>query len=192
MLGVHVQDLTPELARAFGINANKGGVVTQVGTDSAAKKAGLKSGDIIIAVNDRLAENASAIRNAIGLVRIGQRVNLKVIRDGKTRIVSAVIAEPETAKIKATELHRHLAGSSLGNIEENHPLYGKVKGVLIYDVERGSAAMSAGLRKGDIITSVNRKNISNLKELKKLLKKNGKTLLLNIRRGNGAMFLFIQ
>lgn len=192
VLGVNVQDLSPELASAFGIDAHRGAVVTQTTSGSAAEKAGLRSGDIIVSVDGRKMENASAIRNAIGLIRIGQRVKLGIIRDGKEKTISAVIGEPETASMEAKELHRHLAGASLGNIEEDHPLYGKVAGVVVYEVESGSAAMSAGLRKGDIITSVNRVSIKDVGELKKALKGNSKALLLNIRRGNGALFLLIQ
>jgi len=191
-LGVHMQNLTPELAKAFNIDNGKGAVVSRVIEGSAADKANLKSGDIIISVNGSEIDNASDLRNAIGLLRIGQKVKLKLLRNGDKKTVIAVIAEPKTTKVEAKKLHRHLQGASLGDIDENHPLAGKANGVLVYDVERGSAAWSAGLRKGDIITSVNRKRIENLEELREVVKRNGKSLLLNVRRGNGAMFLFIQ
>ncbi len=191
-LGVHIQNLTPELARAFDLDNGKGAVVSRVIEGSAADKAKLKSGDIITSVNGSEIDNASSLRNAIGMLRVGQRVKIKLLRNGKQQTAFVVIAEPETTRVEAEKLHRHLQGASLGEIDENHPLSGKANGVLVYDVERGSAAWSAGLRKGDIITSINRKRVENLDALKEALGHNGKSLLLNVRRGNGAMFLFIQ
>lgn len=192
LLGVHIQNLTPELAKAFNIGARKGAVVTRVIERSAAEKAKLKSGDVITSINSHKVKNASDLRNTIGLLRIGQKIKLNIIRNGKQKTAYAVISEPETTKVEAKKLHRQLEGASLGDIEENHPLFGKVTGVLVHDVEQGSASWSAGLRRGDIITSVNRNRVKNIGDLKKVMKRNGKSLLLNVRRGNGALFLFIQ
>lgn len=191
-LGVHIQNLTPELARAFNIDNGKGAVVSRVIEGSAADKAKLKSGDIIISVNGSEIDNASNLRHAIGMLRVGQRVKIELLRNGKKKTAFVVIAEPKATRVEAEKLHRHLQGASLGEIDENHPLAGKANGVLVYDVERGSAAWSAGLRKGDIITSINKRKVENMEELREAVKRNGKSLLLNVRRGNGAMFLFIQ
>ncbi len=191
VLGVQVQDLTPELAQAFSIPEQRGVVISAVVPGSAAEKAGLKTGDIIIAINGRAVDDSADVRNTIGLIRVGSRVELKILRDGKERIIRATIGEERHAEIRGDELHPYLAGAILGNIGENSPLYERVKGVVVVDISPGSRAWRAGLRKGDVITSANRRPVANLKQLRKAVK-NKDSLLLNIQRGNMALFLLLR
>ncbi len=191
MLGVQVQDLTPELAQAFDIPNRKGVVITAVIPGSAAEKAGLKPGDIIVAINDRPVEDSADVRNTIGLIRVGSRVKLTILRDGKERTIHATIGEEQRSEIAGEEIHPYLKGAVLGEIGENSPLYERVKGVVVVDVAPGSRAWRAGLRKGDVILSANRRPVSNLKQLRKAVK-GKKALLLNIQRGNAALFLLLR
>ena len=191
VLGVQVQDLTPELAQAFAIPEQRGVVISAVVPGSAAEKAGLKTGDIIIAINGRAVDDSADVRNRIGLIRVGSRVESKILRDGKERIIRATIGEEQHVEIKGGKLHPYLAGAILGNIGENSPLYERVKGVVVVDVSPGSRAWRAGLRKGDVITSANRRPVSNLKQLRKAVKSKDR-LLLNIQRGNMALFLLLR
>lgn len=85
-----------------------------------------------------------------------------------------------------------MQGATFGNIEEDSPLYGKVEGVQVVNVKRGSPAAITGLRPGDIITSLNREDIKDLAGLKKIARNKQKALLMNIQRGNTAMFIVIQ
>jgi Do/DeqQ family serine protease len=190
-LGAQAQDLTPELARAFNLkNGHGGAVVTQVTPDSAADKAGLRTGDIIVELNGKPVDDASDVRNVIGLLRIGQRVEMKVLRDGKTRNLVAVVSEARTAKKEGKSLHKKLQGAQFGNIPEDSRLHGRIEGILVLNVEKGSPAARAGIRKGDIITSANRNKIKSLADFRKAIKGSRK-LLLNIRRGNAALFLYL-
>lgn len=190
-LGAQAQNLTPELAQAFDLkNGHGGAVITQVDPDSAADKAGLKTGDIVIELNGKPVDDASDVRNVIGMLRIGQRVELKVLRDGKPRKLVAVIAEPQTAKKEGTSFHPKLKGAHFGNIQEGSRLYGRIEGIVVLKVENGSPAAMAGLRKGDVIISANRKKIKSLAEFTAAIKGSRK-LLLNIRRGNAALFLYL-
>jgi len=191
-LGIYIQNLTPDLARAFGIKIDHGAVVSQVSPKSSAEKAGIKSGDVITAVNGKPIRNASALRNMIGLLPIGQKVDLELIRDGKQMNITAKIGEPQQEKQEAKELNKRLEGAVLGELDEGNPMYGKVHGVLVVDVTANSPAWVAGLRKGDIITSVNRIPVNNLAEMKSALNKGRNGILMNIRRGNGALFLLLQ
>jgi serine protease Do/serine protease DegQ len=191
-LGIYIQNLTPDLARAFGIKIDHGAVVSQVSPKSSAEKAGIKSGDVITAVNGTPIRNASALRNMIGLLPIGQKVDLELIRDGKKMNITAKIGEPQQEKQEAKELNKRLEGAVLGELDEGNPMYGKVHGVLVVDVTANSPAWVAGLRKGDIITSVNRIPVNNLAEMKSALNKGRNGILMNIRRGNGALFLLLQ
>jgi Do/DeqQ family serine protease len=192
-LGVYIQDVTPELAKAFDIeNIKKGAVVAQVVKGSAADKAGLKVGDVIVAVNDKPVEDSTDLRNKIGLMRVGQSLTLDIIRDGSRQTIKATIAEPEEDKMAASKISDQLSGAVLGTIQEDHPLYGRVEGVQVLSVDEDSDAWNAGLRKDDIIVSVNRVPVKTLEDVKKAAKKSRDGLLLNVRRGQGALFLLLK
>lgn len=191
-LGAQAQDLTPELVQAFELqNGHGGAVVTQVTPGSAAAKAGLQAGDIVVEVNGKPVRNASDLRNYIGLLRVGQKVDMVVLQEGKRKALSATVEEPEQASQTGKALHPHLEGAQFSDIREGHPLHGRIEGVLLEDVAQGSPAWRAGLRKGDVIVSANRKRISNLAELGQVIG-GSRTLLLNIQRGNTALFLYLQ
>ena len=192
-LGAQAQDLTPQLAQAFNIPFRRGAVVSHVEKGSPADLAGLRSGDIVTEINDKAVRNADMLRNNMGLLRIGQSVKMKVLRDNKILTLTATVAEQNELKesIKGKKLHAHLSGTELQNIQPGSKLYGRIEGVIISDVESGSPAAGTGLRRGDIITSANRNNIKNITELQTAIAKN-KSLLINIRRGNASLFLFLQ
>ncbi len=192
-LGAQAQDLTPQLAEAFNIPFRRGAVVSYVEKGSSADRAGLKPGDIVTQINGKTVRNANMLRNSMGLLRIGQTVQMKVLRDKKTLMLKATVAEQDKSKdsIKGEKLHAQLSGTELQNIQPSSKLYGRIEGVIISAVEPGSIAARTGLRRGDIITSANRKNIKNIAELQTAIAKN-KGLLINIRRGNGSLFLFLQ
>ncbi len=191
-LGVMIQNITPDLAEALGIKHDTGAVIAQVVEGSAADKAGLKVGDVVTAVNGKAVHNAAQLRNAVGMLRVGEKISLEIVRDGRKRTIKARIAEPQRTRAEAAGLPEKLSGAVLGMIEPSHPLAGKVEGVEVIDVERGSPAARAGLRKGDIILSVNRKSVKNVEDVRRAAQKNAHGILLNIRRGNGALFLVIR
>ena len=169
MLGVQIQDLTPELAEAMDVNAGSGALISSVVEGSAAFKAGLKEGDIITAIDNIDVTDASTLRNRVGLKRIGETITLAVLRDGKAMAVKATIGDMPEAAVATEEDLPRLAGAHFGaGIPDNHPLLGSVEGVYISDVEAGSAAWRAGLRPGDVIVSVNKKAVKSVKELAKL------------------------
>jgi len=190
-LGAQAQDLSPQLAQAFGIPMQRGAVVTSIVADSAADKSGLKPGDIITNINGRQIKNANVLRNAIGLLRIGKVVTLKILRDGNAISLSAKIEKSIVTTLNGVDLHKKLAGALLGNIDQNSPLYKRIEGVIFNEVKNGSPARAAGLRRGDIIVSANRIPITNITELMDIAA-NSEELLLNLRRGNGALFLYLQ
>lgn len=192
-LGVTAQDLTPELAQAFGLKAQRGTVVAEVIQGSPADRAGLKVGDIIKSVNGRKILSSADVRNHIGLLRVGETVNLEILRDGRQLTITAAIEAPNLTELEGGRLHPQLAGARFSNIEEGLPQYGRSMGVLLSALDPRSPAAQNGLRQGDIVTSVNRTPVRNINELEGLLRNSGTTgLLLNIQRGNGALFLLIR
>lgn len=191
VLGVTVQNLTPELAKALDISQNEGAVVGSVTPDSGADKAGIKPGDVIIAVNDKPVNSTRDLVNTIGLLRVNEEVKLTLLRDGKRLDLSAEVGDPAEAGGGTGGVHPKLAGAQFAELSEASPLYGTVKGVLVARVDPRSPAATVGLRPGDVIMSVNRRPVTKLREFLNAVK--GKdTLLLNVRRGNGAFFIVVN
>ena len=196
-LGVGGQNITPELAKALGVDVDQGVVVTQVTPDSPAEKAGLKERDVITQVDGKKIDDFSALANAIGLRAPGDKVNLTILRDGDTKQISATLAKASDladAGSAATggALSDRLQGAEFGPLTDDNDLAGQVEGVVVTNVQRGSPAAQAGLRPGDVITSVNRQPINSVSQLHKLAGPDVKQLLLHVYRGNGALFLLIQ
>ncbi len=190
ILGISVQDLTPEIAEAFAIERSAGALIAQVAPNSAAAEAGLQPGDVVTAVNGREISDANAMANAIGLLRIGDRVEIQYVRDGRLQETTAVVADPEAGQVSARALHPALAGASFGELDERSPLFGRVRGVLVTDVEPRSRAAEY-LREGDVVLSVNREQITSLEDFRRRVERAGE-LLLNIQRGNGAFFVLLR
>ncbi len=197
LLGVQIQDLTPELASAFGVNVKRGAVIAQVVPDSAASQAGVKAGDIIIGVNGQSIDNSASLRNYIGLKRPGDTAKLKVIRGQKTLTLKAIIGGNKTLSattpaqtppqaFNGQKLHPSLEGAHFGQ-------NGKDKGVQVLSVTKASPAWQAGLRDGDLIIAINRKPVNSINDLKKqAIKKNNQSIALNIHRGNSALFVVLR
>src|SRR6056297_2077653 len=191
LLGVNIYDITPDIAEAYGIEETTGAMVSQVVPESAADKAGIEAGDIIRKVDGETIENANALRNTIGLKRSGATVTLEILRDGKKRTVKATLGEQaRTAQLDAQEIHPGLQGAEFETLDPATPDYEGQSGVLITSVAPGSPAAQRGLRTGDLITGVNREKVSNLADLQEHAQ--GRSLLLNIRRGNANLLLPIR
>ncbi len=194
-LGVQLQDLDSDLAEAFGLNEQQGAVIVNVVEGSPAAKAGLKAGDLVVAVNGKPVRNASALRNQVGLLRIGDEVNLEVLRKGalgrndRVRITAALSERLDQAASGSSLRNPRLEGARFGEIPERSPAYGEVEGVLILEVKRGSRAWQNGLREGDIVLSVNQVPVSNLQEFLIQVNKIQSAVLLHVLRGTSAAFI---
>ena len=185
-LGVIVQDLTSELATALGIEFVSGALISQVLPNSAAQEAGLEEGDGVISVNGRLTNGASSLRNVIGLARAGEVIEIKYLRDGATFLKKVKIRAIQTEVSLKERTDGFLAGVTLGESSEAE------SGVVVLKVERETKAWSAGLRPQDLILSINRIKINKLEDVEKAITLNTSGILLNIRRGNSALFIVIR
>lgn len=192
LLGVEVQDLTPELARQFKLKPGTGGaLITQVVKGSAAAKAGLKVGDVVVEVNGQPVRNSNMLRNYVGIQRVGTALKLVIYRNGKRLVINAKVGHKTAAMIAQTEGHKKL-GAKFSNIKSSSPLYGQVKGVQVDSVSRNGQAAQAGLRPGDVITAVNRRPVADLAQFYQALHAYKGTLLLTVRRGDMVFFTTIR
>ena len=191
MLGVTIQDLTPELAEAFGVDRQRGVVITQVVEDSAAEKAGLKSGDVVTAVDGRPVNRAADLRNKVGMAPVGEKVTLSILRDGKKKDVTATISESNRETAGGEAVSRFLEGASLRDLRQGELQHAE-SGVLVDAVERASPAWRAGLRQGDVIINANRKDVVDMKELRSAVEDKDATLLLRVNRNGGIFFVVVR
>tara|TARA_Y100001001_G_scaffold101728_1_gene99474 strand:- start:63 stop:1469 length:1407 start_codon:yes stop_codon:yes gene_type:complete len=191
MLGVTIQDLTPELAEAFGVDRQRGVVITQVVEDSAAEKAGLKSGDVVTAVDGRPVNRAADLRNKVGMAPVGEKVTLSILRDGKKKDVTATISESNRETAGGEAVSRFLEGASLRDLRKGELQHAE-SGVLVDAVERASPAWRAGLRQGDVIINANRKDVVDMKELRSAVEDKDATLLLRVNRNGGIFFVVVR
>ena len=186
MLGVRLSNnFTPSIADNLGLENARGALVSEVTSGSPAEQAGIKALDVITSINGRNIANASELRNAIGLLRIGEKVELGLIRDGKPRRVTATIGERDGADGDgAAQIHPAFEGAALTNAANN-------TGVLVENVADGSPAQQAGLRANDMILAIGRVRVTNLDQLRQAV--NGaQAFALTIRRGNSTLVFTIQ
>ncbi len=186
LLGVTTQDLTPELVKAFNLKNKQGAAISRIENNSPAAKAGLEPGDIIVAANGRPIKNSHDIRNIVGLMQIGDNVELEYFRDNAKKQVTATIGKQEAPQLSGDKLHRSLQGTVL-----SAPLKSQIEGVLIEKIDTTSNAWRVGLRPGDVIVSANRYRVRNLEELKQVVDPNG-ALLINIQRGQEGFFVVLK
>jgi len=185
VLGVNIQTLTPDIAESMGLDNTQGALVSQVLDGSAAEKAGLKAGDVVTAINGRAVKDAAGLRNTIGLLSVGDRVEIALLRDGKAQRVTAVVAERDTAaESKASGAHAGLEGAELADAANGG-------GVVIRSIAEGSPAAQRGLRANDVIVGVGRTRITNLDEFNRATE-DAAAFVLQIRRGSAVLVIPIR
>ncbi len=190
-LGGQTQDLTPELAEAFGLTQHNGAVIVNVAPGSPAAEAGLMAGDVVLSVNGKKIDNSSDLRNHVGMLRVGDKVKFDILRAGERLRIEAKIGEIEADKKAMSLKNPRLAGATFAEIDEDSPFYGQVKGVLVLSVERGGRSWKNGLRDGDVVTSVNKEPVTDLKEFLAAVNQDN-NLLFRVRRGNSAAYLIMK
>lgn len=186
--GATAQDVTPELARALGVPVNEGAMLVDVATGAPAEKAGLKRGDVITAINGRPVRGSADLRNQLGLVPVGDVVELRVLRDGKAITAKVTIEAPQTGLTSGRQSVPELVGGRFGTLARN----GRPEAVAVVEVEQGSPAWQTGLRAGDIIVGVNRRKVRTVEELGSQLRANPRPVTLNLLRGDFEVALVIR
>ena len=186
LLGVNIQDIDSEAARTLNIETEGGALVSRVFPDSAAEKAGIEVGDVIIGINDKAIKSATELRNTVGLLRSGDNVSIRYIRDNKKQTTSAVLGSAAEQMLSGADIHPGLAGASFSPASTSSE-----SGVEVTAVEEGSPAAQRGLRAGDVITAVNRVLVRDLNDLREIAR-NNRILFLLIQRGDRSLMLQIR
>lgn len=184
MLGIMGQELTPDLAKTFASSANKGAFVSQVLPNSAADKAGIRAGDVIVAMEAKAVNSFAELRAKVATAGVGTKIKLTISRDGKKKDVYVTLGESSLKSMAAKSLHPVLEGAELSSEEE---------GVTVSKLEKRSPAARAGLMEGDVIIGVNRQRVKDLSQLESVIKASkSKTLALNIKRGSASLYLVVN
>jgi len=191
IVGQSIDD--PKLAKALGLANTRGAVVAQVVAGSPADKAGIKLQDIIVEANGHELRDFNELRNMVGLMRVGDKLELKILRDGRPQAITVTVGKDTEQALAGRGLHPALAGATFAPVDEsNAPDGGDTKGIVVKRLQRKSPAAKNGLREGDIIIGVNRKRVETMAEFEQLAGPEQKQLLLHIRRGNGAFFIAVE
>ncbi len=186
LLGVSIQTIDSEVARALESTVDSGALIALVEPGSAAEEAGLRVDDIIVEINGEKISGAAELRNAIGLMGSGENVKIGYIRDGEEKSTTAVLGQQRVTRSVGSDIHPGLEGAEFASSSAT-----STGGVEVTGVEPGSPAAQRGLRPGDIITAVNRRPVRNLEQLTEIARANS-ILFLLVQRGDRALMLQIR
>jgi len=193
-LGILPQDVSPAIAKSFGVKEYTGALVGDVTADGPAQKAGLKNGDIILELNGKQVTDANELRMNISMMAPGTSVSLKVLRNGQDQNFTVTLgelpAEKASAEQSSGEQNSELSGIAVQNITPNLAqqlgVPAGTAGVVVTKVDPSSAAADAGLQRGDVIQEVNRKPVHNASDFAAAMRtaKDSQALLLVNRQGS--------
>jgi serine protease Do len=193
-LGVSVQELNQSLADSFKLPQPEGALVAGIAPGSAAAKAGLKPGDVILSYNGQPIAASGDLPALVGMAKPGDRASLEVWRNGKKESLSATLAG-DTEKVAAASGQEDAPRGKLGvavrplSPEESRQVH--LKGGLVVEDASGAAARS-GIEPGDIIVAVNGTQVASAAELQKLVGEAGKQLAVLVQRGEEKIFLPVR
>jgi serine protease DegQ len=186
LLGVQIQSIDTEAAKALGAEVESGALVTEITPDSAAEEAGLLVDDIIVRVNDKKIDSSGELANAIGLKGSGEEVRIEYVRDGEMQSVTAILGQQISTQSSGYDLHPGLEGAQFASAT-----VATASGIEVTEVEAGSPAAQRGLRAGDTIVAVNRQLVQNLPQFRE--EAEGEPILfLLVQRGDRQLMLQIR
>ena len=183
LLGVSIQDVTPDIAATFGLPGNSGALVYEVKADTAAEHAGIRIGDVIISINGTRLHDSGSLRNSIGLLPPGEKVTVTLLRDDREETVTAVLGELAPTRVTAVpreekdepDLEVIFEGAEI--VENSGPN----GGLLVARVSPNSPAAERGLQPGDTITRVNKVRVRTMAEAVPIMEK-ARAILIEVQR----------
>ncbi|AJQ94536.1 DegQ family serine endoprotease [Gynuella sunshinyii] len=197
-LGVLIQGMNQDLAESYGLKKPEGALVTQVMEDSPAAAGGIRNGDIILEFDGKHIDTSAALPPIVGRVQPGEKVKVKVLREGREKTLTLTIAElPTQDKLAQNGSAPHTSSNSLNivvqNIDPDTASKLGEKGVRVIEVDQGPAA-DAGLQPGDVITMVGSRKVESVGDFDKVISSipSGKAFALRVMRNGSPMFLPIR
>ncbi len=200
-LGVMIQHVTADLAEKFGLERPIGALVGEVMKNSPAEKAGIKQGDVIIEFMGREINNMTTLPSLVALTPVDTEAELTIIRKGKRKKIKVTIGKLDEEQLASDSSATESINKHLGlTVQEITPELAKTlgiqgeEGLIISDVENGSPAAAAGIRRGEIILEINQKPVTSIKEFKDHLSgmKEDNNILLLTKRDDHTRFVVIK
>jgi len=196
-LGVYIQNITPELAKALDLKSTKGVLVSKVQKDSPAEKAGIQEEDVILSFNDKMLNNAAELSTWVASTSPKQNIKLKILRDGKEMNINVNLGElnEDRQAVAQGKSQYSSIGIQVANIVpelvNQYHLDKDVRGVVVTAVSPNGVAAGVGIQEGDVIMKVNRQNIESVEDFDNEISKvtGGDNLLIYLRRGSANLFV---
>ncbi len=186
-LGISGRPLDAGLAKAQQLDVKQGAYVMQVMDDTAASKAGIKAGDVIVSINGGDISGFHELRSKIATLGEGREIKLGIYRDGKIKTVKVTLDGASGVTATGEELHPAFQGATLENVQKNSN-----KGVEVTSVDPRSPSARVGLEEGDIVMQVNRQRVETIRDMNKIIDSTKGNIVLGVQRGRESIFILIQ
>lgn len=188
LLGIKGMEMSADIAKAFKLNVQRGAFVSEVLPNSGSAKAGVKSGDVIVSLNDKPLSSFAELRSRIATTEPGAKVKLGLIREGKPLTVEVTLDKSTSSSASAEQISPTLQGATLSDGQ----LKNGTKGISVTTVEKSSPAAQAGLHQDDVIVGVNRTRVQSIAEMRKVLESKPAVIALQIIRGNDTLYILLR
>ena len=188
LLGIKGMEMSADIAKAFKLNVQRGVFVSEVLPNSGSAKAGVKSGDVIVSLNDKPLSSFAELRSRIATTEPGAKVKLGLIREGKPLTVEVTLDKSTSSSASAEQISPALQGATLSDGQ----LKDGTKGISVTAVEKSSPAAQAGLHQDDVIVGVNRTRVQSIAEMRKVLESKPAVIALQIIRGNDTLYILLR
>jgi len=188
LLGIKGMEMSADIAKAFNLNVQRGAFVSEVLPNSGSAKAGIKSGDVIVSLNDKPLSSFAELRSRIATTEPGTKVKLGLLREGKPMTVEVTLDKSTSSSASAEMIAPALQGATLSDGQ----LKDGTKGITLESVEKSSPAAQAGLHEDDVIIAVNRTRVQSIAEMRKVLENKPAVIALQIVRGNDTLYILLR